>query len=38
MKFQEIEKEESKVIKKDMDKVLDLINQGYTRPQVAKKS
>ena len=34
----EIEKEESKVIKKDMDKVLDLINQGYTRPQVAKKS
>ena len=32
----EIEKEESKVIKKDMDKVLDLINQGYTRPQVAK--
>ena len=38
LKDLEIEKEESKVIKKDMDKVLDLINQGYTRPQVAKKS
>ncbi|WP_405281210.1 hypothetical protein [Methanobrevibacter sp.] len=38
LKDLEIEKEESKVIKKDMDKVLDLINQGYTRPQAAKKS
>ena len=34
----EIEKDESIVIKKDMDNVLDLINQGYTRPQAAKKS
>ena len=34
----EIEKEESKVIKKDMDKVLDLINHGYARHQIAKKS
>lgn len=38
LKDLEIEKEESKVIKKNMDKVLDLINQGYTRPQAAKKS
>ncbi len=38
LKDLEIEKEESKVIKKDMDNVLDLINHGYTRPQAAKKS
>ena len=38
LKDLEIEKEKSKVIKKDMDKVLDLINQGYTRSQATKKS
>lgn len=36
LKNLEIEKEEYKLIKKDMDKILNLINQGYTRPQAAK--